>query len=171
MSFGRAQEIPKGVRYKRASAQVNAKAKASLSRLLKVLVPDTVIIASLEKAVVCGPSLWSAIKKVAPSSLQKAGKVTFMVPNATGTQKLEGRFFKKAEDKCAFWLNILAIQDKYKRATIRKAKASELQYYWAIISYDIDEPLWVADYGKVRLLFHFSMDKGTPKVFFVDIVR
>ena len=171
LSFGVAQEIPKGVRYKRASAAVNAKAKSSLRRVLNVVVPDKVILASLDAAVTCGPSLWSAIKRAAPSSVQKAAKATFIIPDASGRQELEGRVLRTPKERHNFWICVLAYHNKHKKATIRNANGPEISYYWAIIPYDIEEPLLVADYGKVRLLFHFRMEKGKPRIFFVDIVR
>lgn len=52
---------------------------------------------------------------------------------------------------------------------MRPAAAPEIQYYWATIPFDIEEPLYVIDFGKQRVLVHFTARGGEPRLFWMDI--
>jgi hypothetical protein len=165
------QEIPPGVRYKRTTDALNKKAEGIVKRLLNIEVSDKEILALTGPPLICGPMFWTAAKGAASKNLKEAGAATFVSPNPKGIQKLEGKLLKKPSQVLDFWIMVLAVDHQFGgKPTIRKANAKELKYYWAIIAYDIEEPLYIADYGKSQLLFDFRIDKGEPRVFFVDIV-
>jgi len=80
------QEIPKGVKYKRASESVNALAKNNLERALvssESVPPDL-----FGEVVVVGPLLWKALKPSAEQVLLDAKPVVVMVqvPTAVVTE-------------------------------------------------------------------------------------
>jgi hypothetical protein len=163
------QEIPPGVRYKKAPDAVNALAQAKLEKFF-ASDPKTVDMSKLgAEAVVVGPGMWSYIKNGAPPDLVGATKAQFHIPNANGVQVLEGRVLKTEDQQSWIWLALLVGAHKAK-PTIRKANAEEIQYYWAIIPYDIEEPLYVADFGKNKFLIDFDDNAKDPKIFDVDRV-
>ena len=165
------QQIPQGIHYKKAPDAVNQLALAKLQKYYASTMDDPAIKGLATGALVCGPTLWNALKNGAPDDLQSATKAQFYLPNPKGMQVLEGRVLKSEYSQSAIWLALLLLRDKQKvKPTLRKANEEELKYYWAIIPYDIEEPLYIADYGKTQVLFNFVLESKDPKVMFVDFV-
>lgn len=164
------QEIPAGIRYKKAPDAVN---KLALGKLEKFFAsdPKNVDLAPLgAKALVVGPGLWSYFGPNVPDDLKKAMRAEFHIPGDSGVQVFEGRVLKTEDEQSWVWLALLIPNRKIK-PTIRKANAEELQYYWAIIPYDIEEPLYVADFpSQGKFLFDFDDSKTDPRIFHVDRV-
>ncbi|HVT14374.1 MAG TPA: hypothetical protein VHE55_19075 [Fimbriimonadaceae bacterium] len=165
-----AQQIPPGVRYHRAPDAVNKQAHDVLAKILSGEAKAEDLAAASDKIIVCGPTLWTAIKGSATGEMAGATDVTFVVPGPGGNEILKGRGFKTEPQRKAFWKILLARYKQNKSLTIRKANADELSYYWAMIPYDIDEPLFIAVTDKDRLLFDFSADNGAVKIFTVELI-
>jgi hypothetical protein len=159
------QDIPEGVRYKKTTAALNQKATASLNKLFTAKTNPTIESAQV---VICGPNLWKAIKPSAPAILTKAKDLIFMVPTDDQVKRLIGMRFRTADEQAAFWK---LLHSKYATAKpgIRKATHDEIGYYWSIIPYDIEEPLLVVVSGKSRLMFDFTVEKGQPQAFTVEL--
>lgn len=164
-----AQQIPNGVRYKRATDEINQKAKSLLENALS-LKSDAVNLDSISSGpIACGPLLWEAIKESAGKELRDATPVVMIINASTPLQK-EGRGLMKPEQKRAFW-NLFV--DKVKSGNsfiIRKAETPEIAYFWATIPFDIEEPLQIIDFGKTKVLVNFTVKNGEPKIFWLDIV-
>jgi hypothetical protein len=79
-------------------------------------------------------------------------------------QVLQGRAFTTEADRLNF-MDTLSAMVALGPFKIRPLKRTEIEYYWSIISYDIDEPILAAESKKVTLFFH--ADKG--KIMFADI--
>lgn len=157
--------------YKKVPGSINKKAEDLLRTLLDPRVSDETIGKSLSKLVVCGPGLWKGVKGAAPLSLHKSKPVSFVVPTGSGMKQFDGKGVQESQAKIDFWEMILAYDLKFQhKRTIRKATAEEISYYWAIIPYDFEEPLYVVDYVKMQFIFDFSLDEGVPRVMFVEIV-
>jgi hypothetical protein len=84
--------------------------------------------------------------------------------------KKEGRGFVKPDQKRSFWNAFMEKIKGSNSTSIRRATKPEIDYYWSIISFDIEEPLYVADIGNQRILFCFLVKNGEPNVFWMDIV-
>ncbi len=164
------QEIPKGVRYKKADASVNVRAKKKLHAIFDGRPTLANFDGVAKMPLLLGPGLWNAMKKAVAADFKTAKKSFFMVPNATGYQKLEGRIPRTPDQLETAWLCITGLAEKSGKATIRKAKAGELSYYWALISYNLEEPIYVVDCGRTKLIFDFDDNAKDPRPFFVDIV-
>jgi hypothetical protein len=82
----------------------------------------------------------------------------------------EGRGIRTPEEKRAFWKLFLERVKQNNPVVVRKAEVSEIQYYWATIPFDIEEPLYIADFAKQRVLVNFMVKNGEPKIFWMDIV-
>jgi hypothetical protein len=162
------QDIPPGVRYKGAPDGVNEQARQMLAAVLagKETVPDSLC----GDVIVCGPTLWNAIKDAAPDELKSATVMAYHIPTKKGDLKLEGRAFKTAALRTTFWKLFLKKYGSQTKPNLRKANAEELSYYWATIPYDIEEPLYISEIGKVRILFDFVLTTEAPKLFTIDLV-
>lgn len=163
-----AQDVPQGVRYKAASDTLNQLAVTKLQKFFGAKnghVPNNFA----SQVVLCGPSMWHGMASSAPKSLVDAQKGTYVIPTGSTTVQVEGRMFKTPAQQLAFWKMILDATNN-RKPTIRKANAEELKFYWSWIAWDITEPLYIADFGKARLLFNFIDEKGDPRVFIVDAI-
>ena len=168
------QDIPKGVVYKKAPDSVNALAKKKLTDFFEGD-PATVDFAPMgSKAIICMPGLWNniqvSLKDKVPAYMIKAPKANFMLPTPEGVHSYEGRILRTDETQEFLWICLLAMA-RHGKPTIRKANTDEIKYYWATISYDIEEPVFVADFGNHHeLLFDFDGSKTDPRVWVVDII-
>ena len=163
------QTIPAGIKYKAASSEVNAQAKKRLEAFFHAS-PETADYTKLTgSAVTIGPGMWAAMKKAVGSDF-KGTRVTFVVPSADKVQKFEGRVAKTPDSIDMLWIGVSIIAHKSKTQVVRRAKADELSYYWALISYDLEEPLFVVECGKVRFIVDFLASKDGQRAFFIDIV-
>jgi hypothetical protein len=168
-SVVRSQQIPEGVRYKKSSDEVNQKAKSILEDALGSKAESTNIETIAGDAFACGPLLWDAIKSGAGKELKEANKLVLVMGANPPVQK-EGRGIRTPEEKHAFWKLFIERVKQNNPVVVRKAEASEIQYYWATISFDIEEPLYIADFGKQKVLVNFIVKNGKPKIFWMDIV-
>ena len=112
------QEIPNGVRYKKADAKVNAIAEKKLRAVFdkKPTLADYAPLSSMP--LVIGPSLWAAIKKAVAKDFANSKPVTFFVPGSAGVQKLEGRSPKTANQLELTWMCIAGLAEKSGKATV-----------------------------------------------------
>lgn len=164
-----AQQIPAGVRYKKASDEINQKAKQLLENAVSAK-PDTVNIDSISGGpIACGPLLWEVIKDEAGKELRDATPMILII-NASKPLRKEGRGLAKPEQKRAFWKLFIEKIKANNSFTVRKAETSEIAYFWATIPFDIEEPLQIIDFGKVKVLVNFTMKNGEPKIFWMDVV-
>jgi hypothetical protein len=169
IATGRAQEIPKGVQYKPASVEINQKAKSSLEAAFNTGSDVTAINALSDDVISCGPLLWETLKGDAGKGLLDAHLTKIMI----GTKPpltMEGRGLRTAEEKLEFWKLFIEKVRKGNSLSVRKADRAEIEYYWATIPFDIAEPLFIADFGKQKVLFNFIVKEGEPKIFWMDIV-
>ncbi len=164
------QQVPSGVRYAKAEPKVNAIAEKKLHAIFdkKPTTADYSPIAALP--LIIGPNLWGVMKPGFSPKFATAKKVNFIVPNAKEVQTLEGRMPRTAEQVDLTFGAASFIAERGSKPTIRKANKDELQYYWAIISFDITEPVYVIDCGKSRFIFDFEITHGDPHVMFIELL-
>ncbi len=166
------QDIPKGIRYKNAPAAVNADAKSRLERFFNAT-PEKADYRRLSgSSVVIGPTLWAAMKSALGSGFKDAPPVHFIVPQKGSAKPLafEGKIARTADRLDTLWIAVSILAHKSKSQVVRKAKADELSYYWSLISYSLEEPLYVVDCGKCRFIVDFNSNGKSSRVFFVDLV-
>ena len=160
------QEIPAGVRYKKAPDALSA---AAMSLLEEAVADPTKMPEKLLAGVVtCGPMLWQDLRPSANELLQrsKASDSFLQVPNVV---HVEERSMMDDDQRRAFWT---AVTGKYglKGAKIRKPTADEIRYFWATISFDIEEPLFTIDTGSDRFIANFLVENGKLHLFWLDRV-
>ncbi len=161
------QEIPKGVKYKPASEEVNEKSKRSLAAAFTST--DTIPASFFADVTVVGPGLWKRLKPTADPVLAASKSVVLVIPGAKEITT-EGRRLLTDDERKAFWQLVNKQFAKLKAGQVRKGTAEEISYYWATIPFDIEEPFWVIDTGNERFIAHFQVKDQQPKLFWIDLV-
>lgn len=157
------QEIPDGVRYKKAPDAVNNATKASLeSALSSDSLPKNVF----GDVTVVGPMLWKSLKPSADKRLQNTMPLILIVSG----QSVEGKRIGSGDELEAFWKLFRSKYPGLKDGKIRKGNVQEISYYWATIPFDIEEPFWVIEAGTDRFITNFTINDGKPRLLWIDRV-
>ncbi len=139
-SFSFAQKVeeitvPKGVVYNYCDVKTLEKAKKLIAQNLS----ETNNYDLLQSNLIIGPMLWKDLKENDKIKNIEKGRVEFHVDDLI----LEGKMSQDLKDSKIIW-------DEFKKEVskdyiIRKANELELQYYWSVISFDIEEPLLIVE--------------------------
>jgi hypothetical protein len=160
--------IPKGVVYKKKTAEINNKARNLLLQELNI---NTVTYSLFDGTVFMGPRLWNRYKSNEAIGKIKEGNVQFHVPvtdpvtKKQSQQILNGKLLQTKEDFKTVWKQIVT-DIGTAVPVIRKMNEKELNYYWAIINFDIEEPVYVVETAGFNLLVQFVADK--MNVFWIE---
>jgi hypothetical protein len=156
-------DVPDGVVYKKPLASVE---RAALETLAShpLLSGDRQFAADeiLSVPLICGPGLWQHIRDDGDIKKIVKGNVNFNIPNANGTQNLKGKLFQTKEEVAVYWKAFVKAYGT-DNSTIRRPTSEELRIYWAMIPYDITEPLFVVESNSAAILVQLieeKVDKG-----------
>ncbi|MCR6722093.1 MAG: hypothetical protein NVV59_17805 [Chitinophagaceae bacterium] len=169
-SFASAQTVlvPEGVVYKPTSDVNNEKAKLILTEAISNNKPDSLF----NGICYIGPILWRRYQKIDSLNVIKGGNIQFNVPiqnesnGITTTHKMSGKLIQTSNDFKKIWTQVFA--DLTGSLTFRKLSPSQLRYYWAVIFYDIQEPVFIVDNGTTKLLLQIV--PRTYKILWIDEV-
>src|SRR6476469_2308561 len=159
-------QVPEGVNYKTAPESVNIAAKSALQT---ALASDQFPEEMFGEVTVCGPMLWKALKPSADKVLLSAKPVIAMITDPEAIHA-EGKRLLTAEERKSFWGLWRSKYPGLRNATIRKARADELSFYWATIPFDIEEPLFVVDTNSERFIVHLANKQQKITLFWIDLV-
>lgn len=127
--------VPKGVVYNYISAKTLEKAKKLIADNLSDK-PDYKIV---QDHLIIGPVLWKRYKENENLKKIEGRKIEFQVDNLI----LEGKTSQDIDESKIIWDELKKeVANDYK---IRKATPAELNYYWSVISFDIEEPLLIIE--------------------------
>jgi hypothetical protein len=169
LTLGFLQPVPQDaaeIRYHKASAELNQAAAKELTTLFKQRNASAAT-GMTARVLMCGPGLWSSIKGVAPQPLRGAMPITANIPDGNHIQVLEGKGFKTKPLEKLFWQTFFSRYGAGK-AKVRNPTAEDLKFYWAFISMDYEEPLYIVEQGKNRFFVLFVMEAGRPAIFSID---
>jgi hypothetical protein len=126
------------------------------------------VLAIMTGAVTCGPGYWSVLKKDPAIAAASPIPTYFKVSNTlTGeVQSLEGATFKETPGRKALADRLAS--DIGKAPSIRKLHADELQIFWAMIPFDIEEPIYICEANDKRFLINLRQENGQVTIFWVD---
>lgn len=151
--------IPKGVVYKYANPELIEKAKTLIAKEL-----SNKSTYELNGGILfVGPVLWTRFLKIPALAAIPNGNVTINF----NKEKLSGKMTQDSDGFNKIWNQVLQ-EVSGKEIKIRKATYKELQYYWAVISFDIDEPLLIAETPEHNYIFNLS--PKTLKLVWLDEV-
>jgi hypothetical protein len=165
--------VPEGVRYIKASAETNRLAEQKLRKFFSNQTTNEDILNLLNSnPLFCGPFLWEKLRKNKNVSVITTGNVNLEIPvfnennERIDTEKKEGKVFQSAEEALAFWKAFTATVD-LKNYKIRKLNPYELQVYWAMIPFDITEPIFIVESKEYKFLTAF-MSPDNLKIIWID---
>lgn len=161
-----AQDVPKGVTYRKATESQNNKAKAALEHAL-VEVKGSVQL--LGGVVTCGPILWRDLKEHQEELIKDSTPVTMFL-SVPEQVKAEGRGLRTQEQRDRFWKIVLERFPDLQKGIVRSAKANEIQFYWATIPFDIEEPFFVIETPTDVFVANLTIENNEPVLFWLDRV-
>ena len=165
-------KIPKGVRYEKTTDEINKAAKSLALARFSGNTKDEDILSLFETMVICGPGLWQDIKTNSVMAKLDKGKAEFHVPvfARDGTvermDKLEGNLFQSADEILLFW-KTFAQRTDLSELTARKLNPNEIEIFWAMIPFDITEPLFILESKKNKVLIVFTSPEKL-KIMWID---
>ena len=160
-------QVPEGVRVKPASEADNATAKSQLQKSLgeDLALPN----AFLSDTATVGPTLWAAVKSSADETLLHSKVSTAMLSTPAPIQVVL-RSLLTEEQRRSFWSLLRTKYPALKSATVRKANADEIRYYWTTIPFDIEEPFFTVEAGQQTFVVNLRVRAGKPVLFWIDLV-
>jgi hypothetical protein len=102
---------------------------------------------------IVGPVLWNRFKNIGILQNIEGGNTTLHVDKNTLSGKMTQDIIDTKKVISEFRKEING-----KTFTIRKLNEKELQYYWAIISFDIDEPLLIVETNEHKYILNILKD-------------
>jgi len=160
------QDVPPGVHYKKATDEANAKAKVALERTLSGADAPSVL---LSDVVACGPILWNDLK-ADHDSLSKDSTPMTMFLSVPEPLQAEGRGLRTQEQRDKFWGLVLEKFPELRQGHVRPARANEIQFFWATIPFDIEEPFFSIETPNNVFIANLRFEKGAPVLFWLDRV-
>lgn len=155
-----------GIVYKPASQERNEKARGYLTALMKDA--SAAYSATQGQRFMCGPSLWSQLRKDPKAAGIGGAPAIMMIPSGGQVMKMEGRLLQSDEDLLNFW-EALFSQVEFSTVSIRKLSENEKDIYWTMIAWDIEEPVFVVEGSMHNLIVDLSVDEsGALEVFWID---
>jgi hypothetical protein len=154
--------IPRGVRYKRADAATLSQAAELVKRVLAPGYSGRDHI--LNKMVLCGPFIWPQLS--AQGQFGKNDAFTMDMSVNLGGQKtiLHGEGLRDPVELFALEAHLRSALLNDGGFFLRAADPQELKLYWAIIAWDIEEPLFILQTPSHKIL----MEIHDGSVFYLD---
>jgi hypothetical protein len=162
LASGEQFKVPEGIRYKEASKAINEKARELIAKHFSAEANKADILALFSNKVICGPGLWRSLKQNPAMAALPKGKVNIQV----GSQHLEGKLFQSNGEVLQFW-EALKTNLEFGNFKVRRLNPRELAAFWAVISFDIEEPVFVLDSPRHKILVNFVNNNGL-KIFWID---
>ena len=154
--------IIKGIRYKEADENTNTKAK---ELIIEVLTPDYSGVKHIFGTVLmCGPFMSEQKVVMKYVNTTTAIDTGVSIPTNKGVIRKTGKLFQKRDEILGFETYLRNILKEDGSFNIRKLTENELAVYWAVIPYDIEEPVFILESKTYKFLMDFSEDK----VFYID---
>jgi hypothetical protein len=160
------QDVPPGVHYKKATDEANQKAKVALERTLSGAGAPSVL---LGNALAVGPILWNDLK-ADNGSLSKDSTPMTLFLSVPETVQAEGRGLRTQEQRDKFWALVLEKYPELRQGRVRPARANEIEFFWACIPFDIEEPFFAIETPDNVFIANFRFEKGAPVLFWFDRV-
>lgn len=147
--------IPKGVIYKKAPDPVNKKAK---ELILVELSAKNLSYSLFDSILIVGPILWEKYSSIPPIAAIKEGNISLKINSYDSIQKkhitefVSAKLIQRNEDyKIVIQQVIKDLNDKPLK--FRKLNELDLFYYWSVIFFDVEEPIYIAEANGRKFLF------------------
>jgi len=161
-----ASEVPAGIRFKPAEAELNDYARGMLEVAFGAKGKRFGEQALYGDVVMCGPLLWKRVQATGLVTTPAKGRTIFTMTGPDGKPAaLEGRrFFQNDVGEFQKALDSFVPAGSY---SVRFPSQVELKYYWSIIPYDVDAPIFTVEGEGRRFLIDFH---GSDHAFLIEDV-
>jgi hypothetical protein len=140
-------EVPNGVVYNYCKPKVYEESKEVIRRELTQDGEYSLV----GRIMFVGPVLWGRYQEIESLKNIAGGNTTLMVDD----KKLSAKLTQNVDDGKKVW-DALRQEIGKRDFKLRKATKQELEYYWSVISFDIDEPLVIVETGKEKYILNIS---------------
>ena len=162
--------IPTDIVYKKAGSEENRKAFDKLSGFFLATNKTAIYDNLFSDMLVCGPGLWRNIKDDAEMRQITTGVTQLRIPTQEGVQTREGKIFQRKEEVESFQRAFVRQYKFDSQTVIRRPTARELRIYWAMIPYDIEEPIFIVESKDATILVDF-VGKEDARISWIDDYR
>lgn len=154
-------EVPAGVKYVKADAAANAKARATLEKMFSNT-PETLSDGASQGVLILGPFLGQRLSRLDMSGFLKT---TAMVPFGETLAEMSSYGSRNEGERKAL-LELLRDLAPKAPVTVRSMTAAEMKIVWPFISWELSEPLFVVESPGRRWLVDF--DESGSSVFWIE---
>jgi len=148
-------DIPNGITYKDADSATNAKA---FNKLNSALADSSSTISWFDGGMGCMPFLWKQLSSNPYFADAGGAEMTIMVPFGGEVRTFKGKSFRRKADLDSLQSFLVQTIRNDAPYVIRKPSPRELNLYWAFISFDIEEPVFVIESRSHLFLVDFYKD-------------
>jgi hypothetical protein len=155
-----AQDIPKGVVYKKTSDANNQKAKDLIIQELSTKGTYNLF----DSMVIIGPALWDRYAKIKDIKAIKEGNISLKVASYDAktkksiTELVAAKLIQRKNDYMTI-VKQLVKDINGKSLKFRKLSTTDLTYYWSVIFFDIEEPIFIVQANGKKFLIDFDNNK------------
>jgi len=160
---GQELKTPKGIIYHKTSTEINEKVKQVLVHAINNSGKNL----EYDKTFICGPNLWEHLIQNKVNHKISGININFNIPDKGGYKIMHGRAIQKIIDFYTIW-NFIIKTPKNNNYIIRKPNKNELTYYWSVIPYEIEEPIYIIEVNKLKIIIDFNSDS---KLLYIDIIH
>jgi len=152
----------KGIRYKEADESTNTKAKELLIEVLTPYYSGDKHIFSI--VLMCGPFMSKQKTVMKYVNTTTAIDTGVSIPTSEGIIRMKGKLFQERDEILGFETYLRDILKEDGSFNIRNLTENELAVYWAVIPYDIEEPVFILE----SKIYKFLIDFSKNEVFYID---
>jgi hypothetical protein len=158
--------------YKEAPDEINKKAEEKLARCFSNETSPEQLRQIFGDVLVCGPFLWDKIRSRPQVASITTAETIFHIPQLdkdgkpNGEVVAKGKLFQSADEIAHFWEAFSQRYDLAAEREIRKLNPRELQAYWAMIPFDITEPVFILESKDWSILTQF--ETGQMTIMWID---
>ncbi len=142
-------EIPKGVIYHKTTEAKNDQAKKLINQAIESKDCKNIF----ESTLMIGPNLWQKYLKSKYAKPEIGINLNFNIPVGKDIVVRKGRVVKELSEFRSVWE---FISGEISGGILRVPSKGELEYYWSIIAYEIEEPIFVVENKKNKVLFNLT---------------
>lgn len=160
-SYSQSVDVPNGVIYHKTTDEKNSEAKKTINQAVATQKGNFIF----ETTIMVGPNLWRKfINSEYYTNPDMGIDLNFKIPNGKEITNRKGRILKKSQEFENLWKFVC---DELKtNSKLRIPTKNELEYYWSIIAFDIEEPLFVVENGKSKILL--NINPTNSKLIFIE---
>lgn len=148
-------KIPKGVVYQKKPDNINKKAQELIAAELSTKNNSYNLFDSI---LIIGPILWEKYSKIPIIAKIKEGNISLKVSsydsaqNKRITELISAKLIQRNEDYATVITQIIKDINE-KSLKFRKLNEFDLTYYWSVIFFDIEEPIFIIEANGRKFLF------------------